>query len=69
LNQTRAHLQSAYQLASGDWGPRVAAAIERLSRDPQDTQAVRIDIEKMLGESPPAGMGRFLENAWIDLQR
>lgn len=69
LSQSRAELQSAYQLASGDWGPRVAAAIERLSRDSQDTEAVRIDIEKMLGESPPAGMGRFLENAWIDLQR
>jgi len=69
LSQARAELQSAYQLASGDWGARVAAAIERLSRDSQDTDAVRIDIEKMLRQSPPAGMGRFLENAWIDLQR
>jgi hypothetical protein len=67
-SQVQAELQSAFQLASGDWAPRVAAAIERLRVDSKNTESVRRDLERMLAEAPPAAVGRHLENAWMGLQ-
>lgn len=67
-SQVQAELQSAFQMASGDWVPRVAAALERLRADPQNVESVRGDLERMLAEAPPAAMGRHLENAWMGLQ-
>ncbi len=67
-SQVQAELQSAFQLAAGDWAPRVAAAIERLRVDSKNTESVRRDLERMLAEAPPAAVGRHLENAWMGLQ-
>ena len=67
IETARKYLLAAAQLAPPGGQRRIEKLAEDLSRDPQDSGKVQIELERMLAEGPAGEFGRLLEAAWRTL--
>jgi hypothetical protein len=67
VEASRQKLLAARRMAQGAWGRRLDDVIGLSEQQPEMTQKIREELEKLLAANPPVDLGKLIEEAWLIL--